>query len=637
PIEGVMLVSANDWVIGEHAYFIEGMSDNVTPAPGEFLHGDMSPHLDRVTYAVREYAPGALPVQAHVWTADIDGTNAINLTELAGVEGVSCRPQWSPDGTMIAFQHADPGYDRPCEGFEVWVVRTDGSEAHRVTADGSPASWHPCWSPNGYRLTCIEAGIGAISIDFDGTDRLVLPNVADMSAWSPDGAKIASSRLRLVTEDGEAGVRRDLLLTDADGGNPEVLVSQFVKDSDIEYHLSRDWPPEREGADRFQSCQVAVGPSHPEWSPSGDRIVFQSIMPFDPDGEYFILQVELWMLELDTGDLTKITDNDAREASQSWRGPNTFPDDPEVTVDDVTVTFSDVIGEGVTVILKDDDPPEVSTGFQFDYAFYELNTTAEVTGPISLCMTYTDEEVPPAAEADLAILHWDGAEWVDITTSHDTDNNIICGQTISLSPFALQGIRTTEFPDVPAWGYGAQGLDPYWAYYYVMACVEVKIVGGYEDGLYRPTNTVTRDQMAVYIARSLSGGDEGVPEFEGTASFSDVPRSHWAIDYVEYAVDAQVVGGYEDGTYHPTQTVNRGQMAVFIARALAGSDDDVPEYTGAPSFPDVSSNFWAFRHIEYIRAAGVTQGFGDGLYHPEYPVTRDQMAVYVARAFDLLE
>jgi len=41
--------------------------------------------------------------------------------------------------------------------------------------------------------------------------------------------------------------------------------------------------------------------------------------------------------------------------------------------------------------------------------------------------------------------------------------------------------------------------------------------------------------------------------------------------------------------------------------------------------------------VEYIAdpERGVTQGYPDGRYHPEYPCTRDQMAVYVARAFRL--
>ncbi|MGD0110838.1 MAG: FG-GAP-like repeat-containing protein [Armatimonadota bacterium] len=96
------------------------------------------------------------------------------------------------------------------------------------------------------------------------------------------------------------------------------------------------------------------------------------------------------------------------------------------------------------------------------------------------------------------------------------------------------------FTDVP--------LD-YWAYPQVKAVEDANIVNGYSDGTYKPTDPVTRDQMAVYISRALAGGDSGVPTGPATATFSDVPTDYWAFKYVEYAVDHDVVKGYSDGTY----------------------------------------------------------------------------------------
>jgi hypothetical protein len=57
----------------------------------------------------------------------------------------------------------------------------------------------------------------------------------------------------------------------------------------------------------------------------------------------------------------------------------------------------------------------------------------------------------------------------------------------------------------------------------------------------------------------------------------------------------------------------------------------VPDPSGGATFPDVSDTFWAYTHIEYCVENGVVAGYLDGLYHPEIVVTRDQMAVYVAR------
>jgi hypothetical protein len=67
---------------------------------------------------------------------------------------------------------------------------------------------------------------------------------------------------------------------------------------------------------------------------------------------------------------------------------------------------------------------------------------------------------------------------------------------------------------------------------------------------------------------------------------------------------------------------------------LAGYDPP-----SAPTFPDVPTDHWAFKEIEYLssgmNASGgvVVSGYGDGKYHPEYTVNRGQMAVFIARGF----
>jgi len=181
----------------------------------------------------------------------------------------------------------------------------------------------------------------------------------------------------------------------------------------------------------------------------------------------------------------------------------------------------------------------------------------------------------------------------------------------------------------------------FWAYSAIQAVSDSKIALGYPDGTYHPELAVTRDQMAVYVSRGLAGGDEHVPTNPAKVSFTDVAADNWAYKYVEYAVSQKIVNGYSDGTYKPTNAVDRGQMAVFMARAIAPLSDrpDLISYTPptTATFPDVPTNFWSFKFVEYIAqpSIGVTKGYPDGDYHPEYICTRDQMAVYVARAFKL--
>jgi hypothetical protein len=189
-------------------------------------------------------------------------------------------------------------------------------------------------------------------------------------------------------------------------------------------------------------------------------------------------------------------------------------------------------------------------------------------------------------------------------------------------------VSVTSFLDVPA---------DFWAVNEIEAAKAADLVRGYDDDTYHPAEPVSRDQMAVYLARAVAGGDDAVPPGPDTPHFPDVGTTFWAYRYIEYARERGIASGYEDGLYHPEIMLDRGQMAAFIARAMAGGESGLASYTPptTPSFPDVPPEAWNYKHIEYIKEHGVTAGYTDGLYHPEGICTRDQMAVYLARAFGL--
>jgi PKD repeat protein/DNA-binding beta-propeller fold protein YncE len=194
------------------------------------------------------------------------------------------------------------------------------------------------------------------------------------------------------------------------------------------------------------------------------------------------------------------------------------------------------------------------------------------------------------------------------------------------------GCIAVGFKDTPA---------DHWAFMQEIACSEAGIVQGYWDGSYDPDGLVNRSQMATFIARALAGGDENVPSGPATPTFTDVSADQWAYRYIEYCAAHDIVLGYTDGTYHPEDTVNRGQMAVYMARTVAspeGMEDFVPPTTA--TFSDVTSTndwLWCYKYVEYLATLEppVVSGYPDGSYRPELSVTRDQMAVFMQRAFDL--
>jgi len=226
----------------------------------------------------------------------------------------------------------------------------------------------------------------------------------------------------------------------------------------------------------------------------------------------------------------------------------------------------------------------------------------------------------------------DGETSVEQDPSHVYANPGIYTVTFTASnPYGQDTVTETDY----IWA-GFSDVGPlHWAFEPVLLCADAEIVGGYGDGTYQPALVVTRDTMAVFIARAAAGGDTNVPAGPVVATFDDVPTDYWAYKYIEYCVAEDIVGGYDPVTYGPTVPVTRDQMSVFISRAVAGGDGNVPAGPVDATFDDVPTDYWAYKYIEYCVAESIVQGYDPVTYGPTVVVTRDQMAVFISRAYNL--
>lgn len=156
------------------------------------------------------------------------------------------------------------------------------------------------------------------------------------------------------------------------------------------------------------------------------------------------------------------------------------------------------------------------------------------------------------------------------------------------------------------------------------------VTGGFDDGTFRPTLSVTRQAMAAFLYRMV-----GSPAFTPpvTPSFSDVPTSHPFFLEIEWLADSGVGGGFSDGTFRPTAAVSRQAMAAFLYRLL-----DSPPFTppGTPSFSDVPASHQFFLEIEWLVDVDVAGGFPDGSFRPGAAVSRQAMAAFLFRLAPLL-
>ncbi len=167
---------------------------------------------------------------------------------------------------------------------------------------------------------------------------------------------------------------------------------------------------------------------------------------------------------------------------------------------------------------------------------------------------------------------------------------------------------------------------------FIEAIAEAGITGGCTTTTYCPTQVVTRAQMAIFLLRAKYQETHLPPPATG-AVFGDVPSSHPAASWIEQLSAEGITAGCGGGNYCPDATVRRDQMAVFLLRTREGAGYTPPPCTGM--FTDVPcSNFFA-PWVEELARRNTTAGCGASTYCPADPVTREQMAVFIARMFGL--
>ena len=133
----------------------------------------------------------------------------------------------------------------------------------------------------------------------------------------------------------------------------------------------------------------------------------------------------------------------------------------------------------------------------------------------------------------------------------------------------LQATEAADFSDVPATAWYADE---------VAAAAEFGIVKGDGTGKFRPTDTITRQEMAVMVirAQALAGEEVVLSNAEIAAvlgGFSDAGQiGSWARAELAAAIDAGIVKGTSNNTVSPTATATRAEAAAMIIRVLSNVD-----------------------------------------------------------------
>ncbi|MGE1038323.1 S-layer homology domain-containing protein [Bacillus cereus] len=171
-----------------------------------------------------------------------------------------------------------------------------------------------------------------------------------------------------------------------------------------------------------------------------------------------------------------------------------------------------------------------------------------------------------------------------------------------------------SFPDVQS---------NHWAIKEINYLSDKGIINGTPEGTFKPSDHVTRGQMALMLDLSL--------KLEKPSNynhiFSDVAKGVYYYDSVHKLAHNNIV--QRETNYFPDRSLTRAEMAVVLVKTfnLKPTGADV-------NFPDVPSNHWGYNYVKILAQNNITAGFPDGTFGPDVKVTREQFAAFLARVLE---
>jgi hypothetical protein len=152
---------------------------------------------------------------------------------------------------------------------------------------------------------------------------------------------------------------------------------------------------------------------------------------------------------------------------------------------------------------------------------------------------------------------------------------------------------------------------------------------GYPDGTVRPESSVTRAEVTTVFFRLLTDAVRDA-NWASSNNYSDVQGSEWFNNAVSTMSKMHIVNGYSDGTFKPNGYITRAELAAIAARFARQTEATV---TNGSSFTDISDS-WAELDILYAASVGWVNGYPDGTFKPERPITRAEFMALVNRMLE---
>ncbi|MFS0783800.1 NlpC/P60 family protein [Bacillus sp. 1P06AnD] len=154
------------------------------------------------------------------------------------------------------------------------------------------------------------------------------------------------------------------------------------------------------------------------------------------------------------------------------------------------------------------------------------------------------------------------------------------------------------------------------------------IIKGYDDGTFRPAESVTRGQAAAIINRVLKNTPASI------YSYKDVPTNNPFAKDIAAIKEMGVIKGFSDGTFRPYATMTRAEMATIVKNAFSLPRPIMSSAESNKIYNDVDSSYWAFDAIITMNVIDRTTGFKTASYRTSSKASRADFSAAIYNAMN---
>ena len=164
----------------------------------------------------------------------------------------------------------------------------------------------------------------------------------------------------------------------------------------------------------------------------------------------------------------------------------------------------------------------------------------------------------------------------------------------------------------------------HWAYSYISELTAKNIISGYQDGTFKPENSITRAELAKLLSIAFD------LENENTIQYSDA-IGHWAEKHIS---DLCNIASENSDNFRPDDFATREEVSVFIAKikpSLPMKSNKTTDF-----FDYFEINETSLPYIEYALNAEIIFGYEDNTFRPQETIKRSEVSAIICRVMNML-